>query len=70
MFGELFGLSIPLDALASGSEGAICNMLARAQAPLEAAASVIAALVTTADVVASDETSVRVMKKTCWEWVL
>ena len=22
-----------------------------------------------ADVVASDETSVRVMKKTCWEWV-
>jgi transposase len=57
----LFGLSI--------SEGAICNILARAQAPLEAAASAIATLVTTADVVASDETSVRVMKKTCWEWV-
>jgi transposase len=61
VFGELFGLSI--------SEGAICNILARAQAPLEAAASVIATQVTASDVVASDETSVRVMKKTCWEWV-
>lgn len=61
VFGELFGLSI--------SEGALCNILARAQAPLQAAASAIAAVVTTADVVASDETSVRVMKKTCWEWV-
>ena len=61
VFGELFGLSI--------SEGALCNILARAQAPLPAAASAISALVTTSDVVASDETSVRVMKKTCWEWV-
>jgi transposase len=61
VFGELFGLSI--------SEGALCNILARAQAPLETAASSIATLVTTSDVVASDETSVRVMKKTCWEWV-
>ncbi|MCA1835591.1 MAG: IS66 family transposase [Actinobacteria bacterium] len=61
VFGELFGLSI--------SEGALCNILARAQAPLETAAAAISALVTTADVVASDETSVRVMKKTCWEWV-
>ena len=58
---ELFGLSI--------SEGALCNILARAQAPLEAAASAIAARVTAADVVASDETSVRVMKQTRWEWV-
>jgi transposase len=61
VFGELFGLSI--------SEGALCNILARAQAPLQAAASAISARVTTSDVVASDETSVRVMKKTCWEWV-
>ena len=61
VFGELFGLSI--------SEGALCNILARAQAPLEAAATSIATLVTTSDVVASDEASVRVMKKTCWEWV-
>jgi transposase len=61
VFGELFGLAI--------SEGALCNILARAQAPLQAAAAAIAATVTTSDVVASDETSVRVMKKTCWEWV-
>ncbi len=61
VFGELFGLSI--------SEGALCNILARAQAPLEAAAAVIAAVVTASDVVASDETSVRVMKRTQWEWV-
>ena len=61
VFGEVFGLSI--------SEGAICNILARAQAPLQAAASAIATRVTASDVVASDETSVRVMKKTCWEWV-
>lgn len=61
LFGELFGLSI--------SEGALCNVLARAQAPLQAAASAIAAQVTASEVVASDETSVRVMKKTHWEWV-
>ena len=61
VLGELFGFWI--------SEGAICNILARAQAPLEAAATAIAAQVTASDVVASDETSVRVMKKTCWEWV-
>ncbi len=61
VFGEVFGLPI--------SEGAICNILARAQAPLQAAASAIATRVTASDVVASDETSVRVMKKTCWEWV-
>jgi transposase len=61
LFGELFGLTI--------SEGALCNILVRAQAPLEAAASAIAAAVTASDVVASDETSVRVMKTTQWEWV-
>ena len=61
VFGELFGLSI--------SEGALCNILARAKAPLEAAAAAIAAVVTQSDVVASDETSVRVMKRTHWEWV-
>ncbi len=66
---EIFGLSIPLDALASGSEGALCNILARASAPLSTAANAIAAQVTAAEVIASDETSVRVMKKTQWEWV-
>ena len=39
VFGELFGLSI--------SEGALCNIPARAQAPLEAAATAIAAFITT-----------------------
>ena len=58
---EIFGLTI--------SEGAISNILARCQTPLAAAATAIAAQVTHAPVVASDETSVRVMKKTCWEWV-
>jgi len=61
LFGEIFGLAI--------SEGALCNILARAQAPLTAAAAAIEAQVKAAAVVASDETSVRVMKKTHWEWV-
>ena len=61
LFAEMFGLAI--------SEGALCNILARAQAPLEAAASAIAAAVTASDVIASDETSVRVLKQTQWEWV-
>ena len=61
LFGELFGLTI--------SEGALCNILARAQRPLEAAAAAITTAVLASDVVASDETSVRVMTKTQWEWV-
>jgi transposase len=61
LLGEIFALSI--------SEGALCNILARATAPLAAAAGVIAGQVKAAEVVASDETSVRVMKKTQWEWV-
>ncbi len=58
---EVFGLSI--------SEGAISNILARAQVPLTTAAAAIAAQVTASAVVASDETSVRVAGKTWWEWV-
>ena len=61
LLGEIFALSI--------SEGALCNILARATAPLAAAAEAITAAVKAAEVVASDETSVRVMKKTQWEWV-
>lgn len=61
LMGEVFGLSI--------SEGAISNILARAQIPLVAAAAAIAAQVTASAVVASDETSVRVAGKTWWEWV-
>ena len=61
LMGEVFGLCI--------SEGAISNILARAQAPLAAAAAAIAAQVTASAVVASDETSARVAGKTWWEWV-
>jgi len=61
LLAEIFGLSI--------SEGAICNILARARAPLGVAATTIAAQVTAAAVVASDETSARVAGKTYWEWV-
>jgi transposase len=61
LMGEIFGLAI--------SEGAISNMLARAQAPLVAAAAAIQAAVTASPVVCSDETSARVSGKTWWEWV-
>ena len=61
LMGEVFGLCI--------SEGAISNILARAQVPLVAAAAAIAVQVTASAVVASDETSVRVAGKTWWEWV-
>ncbi len=61
LMGEVFGLSI--------SEGALCNILARARAPLGAAASAITATVREARVVCSDETSVRVAGRTWWEWV-
>ena len=61
LMGEVFGLCI--------SEGAISNILARAQVPLTTAAEAIAAQVTASAVVASDETSVRVAGKTWWEWV-
>jgi len=59
---EVFGISI--------SEGAIANMLARAQTPLTAAAETTAAEVRRSKVVASDETSARVAGKNWWQWVL
>jgi transposase len=62
LMGEVFGLSI--------SEGAIANILARAQTPLLAAADTIAAAVRASPVVGSDETSARVRGKTWWQWVL
>jgi transposase len=62
MMNEVFGLSI--------SEGAIANILARAQTPLVAAAETIAAAVRGSPVVGSDETSARVRGKTWWQWVL
>jgi transposase len=62
LMAEVFGLSI--------SEGAISNILERAQKPLMAAAETLAAAVRASPVVASDETSARVGGKTWWQWVL
>jgi len=61
LLAEAFGVSI--------SEGAIANILARAEAPLLAAAVPIAAAVRASPVVGSDETSARVGGKTWWQWV-
>jgi transposase len=58
---ELFSLSI--------SEGAICNILARAREPLLDATAAIEQVVLASPVVCSDETSVRVKGKNWWEWV-
>ncbi len=60
--GEGFGLAI--------SEGAIANILARAEKPLLAACVPIAAALRESLVVGSDETSARVGAKTWWQWVL
>jgi transposase len=62
LMAEVFGVSI--------SEGAIANILARAQALLAAAAEPLAQAVRTSPVVGSDETSARVSGKTWWQWVL
>jgi transposase len=59
---EVFGIRL--------SEGAMANILARAGAPLMAAAETTAAAVRNSKVVASDETSARVAGKNWWQWVL
>jgi transposase len=59
---EVFGVAI--------SEGAIANIMARAEAPMIVAAEKIAAEVRSSKVVASDETSARVKGQTWWQWVL
>ena len=56
----LFGLKL--------SEGAIANMLARAKTPFARQADQIAETVRNSPVIASDETSARVMGKTHWQW--
>jgi transposase len=61
LMNELFSLSI--------SEGAICNILARARQPLLDATATIEQVVLASPVVCSDETSVRVKGKNWWEWV-
>jgi transposase len=62
LMAEVFGVTI--------SEGAIANILARAQAPLIAAVQPLAQAVRASPVVGSDETSARVGGKTWWQWVL
>jgi transposase len=62
LMAEVFGVTI--------SEGAIANILARAEAPMIVIAEKIAEEVRQAKVVASDETSARVKGKTWWQWVL
>jgi transposase len=52
------------------SEGAVANILARAQVPLVAAAEPLAQAVRASAVVGSDETSARVGGKSWWQWVL
>jgi transposase len=59
---EVFGVAI--------SEGAIANILARAEAPMIVAAETIAEQIRASPVIASDETSARVQGKTWWQWVL
>ena len=56
----LFGLTI--------SQGAISNMLARVGEALAVPAAKIADTVRASEVIASDETSARVKKKTWWQW--
>ncbi len=62
LLAEVFGLTL--------SEGAVANILARAEAPLLAATAPIAAAVRASSVVGCDETSARVAGKTWWQWVL
>jgi transposase len=62
LMAEVFGVTI--------SEGAIANMLARAEPKLTEAADAIGAQVRQSAVVASDETSARVKGQTHWQWVL
>jgi transposase len=60
MLEGLFGLKI--------SEGAIANILARAAEPFAECAQTIHETVRNSPVIASDETSARVMGKTHWQW--
>jgi transposase len=62
LMAEMFGLVI--------SEGAIANILRRAEPALAAAGDAIAAEVRASAVVASDETSARIKGKTWWQWVM
>lgn len=62
LMAEVFGVTI--------SEGALVNLLRRADRPLAAAADAIATEVRQSAVVCSDETSARVCGGTWWQWGL
>jgi transposase len=61
LFGHLFGLAI--------SEGALANLLARAQPVFDGAAKRIRTRLRRARLVGSDETGARVAGRNHWEWV-
>jgi len=61
-------LVIPLNALASGSEGALDAVFRRGKPHFDADVAAILARLRCARVVCSDETSVRVDGRTCWNW--
>ena len=61
VFDGLLGLQL--------SEGAIANMLARTAKPFGTQADKIADIVRASPVIASDETSARVIGKTWWQWL-
>lgn len=60
-FGHLFGLAI--------SEGALVNMIERAQSQFAQSADAILAQLRRARVICSDETSARVQGRNWWQWV-
>src|SRR4051794_25718723 len=67
-YGRLPGLFLPLFGLQS-SEGAWGGLFRRAKRRFEDEAAAILARLRRARVVCSDETTVRVDGRTCWDWV-
>jgi len=61
LFGHLFGLAV--------SEGALDTMFRRAKPAFDDATTAILARLRRSRIVCSDETSVRIDGRTCWNWV-
>lgn len=66
---EVFGLAIPLDALVSGSEGALDTAFRRGKQHLDADATAILTGLRRSRSIYSDETGVRVDGRGQWNWV-
>jgi len=66
---DLFALAIPLDALASGSEGALDAAFRRCKPRVEAEVAAILARLRRARAIYSDETGVRIAGRGHWNWV-